>query len=212
MENINLEEHLGETCKLDGALSPLRYPGGKGVLGDFLTDLIRVNNLTGATYYELYSGAAGAALQLLYNRIVSKIVINDADYRIYSFWYSILHNTYQFLQAIDACNLTIEEWYIQKAIYDNAENEDQFSIGFATFYLNRTNRSGILHKSGPIGGFDQTGNYLIDARFKKVILKDRINRIVHWSKKISVYNLTAESFLENIEEIEKNNNNRFFSI
>ncbi len=75
---------------LNVSYSPLRYPGGKSCLSYFLAELIDLNKVKGGTYYELYAGGAGAALSLLFNDIVSKIVINDADYRIYAFWHSIL--------------------------------------------------------------------------------------------------------------------------
>lgn len=178
--------------------SPLRYPGGKGLLGDFLTDVITINNLRGGVYYELYAGGAGAALRLLFNRTVKKIVINDADYRIYSFWYSILYETKNFISLIDKCVLSIEEWKKYKYIYDNASNEKITDVAFATFYLNRTNRSGILHKAGPIGGMDQKGNYLIDARFNREDLKSRIRSIATRAESIELYNSTTESFLKNL--------------
>lgn len=178
--------------------SPLRYPGGKGLLGDFLTDVITINNLRGGIYYELYAGGAGAALRLLFNRTVKKIVINDADYRIYSFWYSILYHTKNFISLLDTCILSIEEWKKYKSIYDNALNEKITDVGFATFYLNRTNRSGILHKAGPIGGMDQKGNYLINARFNKEDLKNRIRYIATKANSIELYNYTTESFLKNL--------------
>ncbi|WP_026308501.1 DNA adenine methylase [Spirosoma spitsbergense] len=191
-------------------LSPLRYPGGKSVLGKFLADVILVNNLQGGTYYELYCGGAGAALYLLDNRIVNNIVINDADYRIYAFWRSVLNNTDQFIQQIETCVLTVPEWRYYKAIYDNATpNSDTFEVGYATFYLNRTSRSGILHNSGPIGGYQQVGNYLIDARFYKQTLISRIAAIAERVNSIQIHNDSAENFIQQFAQLE-NNNNAFF--
>ncbi len=176
-------------------LSPLRYPGGKAILSNFLEDLIILNNLKGCVYYELYAGGAGAALNLLFNNVVQKIVINDADYRIYSFWYSILNNSQNFLKLIDKTPVNLEEWYNQKEIYENAEKESILKVGFATFYLNRTNRSGIIHNAGPIGGLKQTGNYSIDVRFNKENLKQRIKNIVNNSNRIELHNLKTEDFI-----------------
>ncbi|MPR36514.1 DNA adenine methylase [Salmonirosea aquatica] len=192
-------------------LSPLRYPGGKSALGKFLADVILANDLQGGTYYELYCGGAGAALYLLDNRIVNQIVINDADYRIYAFWHSILNKTDQFIQQIENCALTIPEWKHYKDIYDNATpTSNIFEIGFATFYLNRTSRSGILHKSGPIGGYQQVGNYLIDARFYKNTLINRIAAIAELESAIQIHNETAESFIQDFSQLTDYNSAFFY--
>ena len=108
---------------------------------------------------------AGLALSLLYNNLVSDIIINDSDRSIFAFWYSILMYNKKFCQKILDIDVTLEEWYKQKEIYNNPESKI-FDLGFATFFLNRTNRSGII-KGGPIGGINQNGKYLIDCRFNK---------------------------------------------
>lgn len=180
-------------------LSPLRYPGGKGILGSFLEKIITINGLRGGVYYELYCGGAGAALHLLSKNTVERVVINDADYRIFAFWFSILNHTGPFLNMIEQCAINVNEWYRHKAIYENAENENILDVGFATFFLNRTNRSGVLHNSGPIGGFNQNGNYLIDVRFNKQNLKQRICDIANLAHRITLSNLAAEDLLENPE-------------
>ena len=192
-------------------MSPLRYPGGKSALGKFLADVILANDLQGGNYYELYCGGAGAALYLLDNHIVSNIVINDADYRIYAFWHSILNKTDQFIQQIDNCTLTIPEWKYYKDIYDNTTADSNiFEVGFATFYLNRTSRSGILHNSGPIGGYQQVGNYLIDARFYKQTLIRRIATIAERESAIQIHNDSAESFIHQFAQLNENSNAFFY--
>ncbi len=190
-------------------LSPLRYPGGKSLLTNFLSELIELNGAKGGTYYELYAGGAGAALNLLFGDIVNEIVINDADYRIYSFWHSIINQTKKFLKAIDECDVNIDEWNYQKEIYANAKNENTFDVGFATFFLNRTNRSGIIHNAGPIGGLKQTGNYLIDVRFNKDGLKKRIEAIASKKERIKLYNLKTENFVQDTS-LYKNTKKSFF--
>lgn len=166
------------------------------MLTNFLSELIELNGAKGGTYYELYAGGAGAAINLLFSNVVGKVVINDADYRIYSFWHSILNHTKKFLNAIDNCEISIDEWNRQKQIYGNAEREHQFDVGFATFFLNRTNRSGIIHNAGPIGGLKQTGNYLIDVRFNKETLKARIAAIAAQKARLELYNFETEAFLQ----------------
>ena len=67
-------------------LSPLRYPGGKSKLADFIGLTIQNLNMPNCTYIEPFAGGAGVALSLLLNGIVERIVINDLDKAIYSFW------------------------------------------------------------------------------------------------------------------------------
>jgi len=168
-------------------ISPLRYPGGKGSLYSTLKSFVRANDLTQGTYVEPYAGGAGAALALLVTGQVQRIVINDLDPAVFAFWSAVVAEPARFSERITKAALTVKEWSRQKEVYlDNSA--DQFEIGFATFYLNRTNRSGVLN-GGPIGGMDQTGNYKIDARFNKEALTERIRVIGLHSHRINVTNI-----------------------
>lgn len=189
--------------------SPLRYPGGKACLTQFITDLARRNELVGGRYVELYAGGAGAALNLLYNNVFQEIHINDYDYNIYSFWYAILNQTDAFIELLEKTPITIEEWHRQKEIFTEGRNNDQLSLGFATFFLNRTNRSGIIFKAGPIGGYEQTGNYLIDVRFNKVNLIQRIRKIQQFADRIHLTNEDAIEIIENIADVVPDVENTF---
>lgn len=193
--------------------SPLRYPGGKAVLADFLIDVLKHNDLYGKCIYsEPFAGGAGAAITLLKKGVVSKIYINDYDYRITAFWNSILKNTDEFIEKICDTPITIGEWANQRCIYDEASriNYSMFDVGFATFYLNRCNRSGILPKAGPIGGRSQNGKYKINSRFKKNVLIDRIKSISKLKDRIKVYNLEAMDFIE--KQIIKDKGNETFFV
>ena len=141
--------------------SPLRYPGGKSKISTFLEDLILLNNLENGTIYELYAGGAGASLNLLFSGVCKNIVLNDLDYRIYSFWRSILQETTEFNRLVENTAINIEEYNRQKHIYTEYENYNYLEVGFSTFYLNRCNRSGIL-SAGPIGGKNQNGSNKYD--------------------------------------------------
>src|SRR5690625_3221129 len=147
--------------------SPLRYPGGKACLTQFITDLAVANGRKGGTYVELYAGGAGAALNMLFKGTFNHIHINDLDYSIYAVWYCILYDTDNFIKLIESTPITIDEWHRQKKIHKCGKAVGTLALGFATFFLNRTNRSGIIFKAGPIGGQSQTGNYLLDVRFNK---------------------------------------------
>lgn len=179
-------------------LSPLRYPGGKAKVADFVQCLIKENALLDGTYVEPYVGGGSVALSLLFNEYVSDIHINDKDISIYAFWYSALNNVDALCKMIKDTPLNVETWFKQKEIQSNKENSDLLELGFSTFFLNRTNRSGIL-KAGVIGGYDQTGNYKIDARFNKEDLIKRIQRIADYADRIHLTNEDAVSLVQRLK-------------
>lgn len=167
-------------------LSPLRYPGGKAFLAPEFKDIIEQAGLRKPIYVEPYTGGAGAALTLLFLGKVSSIVINDLDYNIYAFWKSVKDYPYKFSRKILSTPVTISEWKKQKLIFNN-KKASLFSRGFATFFLNRTNVSGVLN-AWPIGGIEQRGNYKITARYNKRALAARVRRIGEYKKCITVLN------------------------
>lgn len=175
-------------------LTPLRYPGGKARLGSWIANLLRYNNICDGTYVEAYAGGAGAAIYLLINDYVSDIIINDIDSAIYSFWHSILNNTSDFIELVESTSLNVDVWESQREIYKNKSTSDKLSLGFATFFLNRTNRSGIL-KAGLIGGKKQAGSYKMDARFNKAALIDRIKKISAYRDRIRIFSQDADEFI-----------------
>lgn len=178
--------------------SPLRYPGGKACLTPFITELAERNELVGGRYVELYAGGAGAALNLLYNNTFAQIHINDYDFSIFSFWHAVLNQTEEFIKLIEDTPITLAEWHRQKEIFDLGRDNEILDLGFATFFLNRTNRSGIIFKAGPIGGFEQTGNYLIDVRFNKKNLIERIEKIGNYADRINLTNEDATEIIRNL--------------
>ncbi|MBI2496772.1 MAG: DNA adenine methylase [Opitutae bacterium] len=177
------------------ANSPLRYPGGKAVLSDFLGAAIEANGIYDCTYVEAYAGGAGAAINLLLAGKVTRIILNDADRCVWSFWRAILNRTQDFVQLIRDTPITVEEWRRQRAIY-LAQPRRIVELGFAAFYLNRCNRSGIMTNGGVIGGLEQTGEWKIDARYNRDELIARIERIAKLRDKIEVCQLDAITFLK----------------
>lgn len=174
--------------------SPLRYPGGKGKMLGVVKKIINDNNLAGSVYIEPFAGGCNLALNLLFEGLVEEIRLNDYDLAIYAVWYAILNHNNEFIQLIIDTPVSVDEWYRQKGIYQE-ETENLLKLGFATFYLNRTNRSGII-TACPIGGFDQTGDYSIDCRFNKENLIARIRKIYEYRKKIKIYNYDAIEFFK----------------
>lgn len=181
--------------------TPLRYPGGKSIMTAFFEELIRLNSLKKVIYCEPYAGGAGAAINLLLNDSVDEIRINDASIGIYSFWNALLTEGQRFLERVMEVNVNLKEWQLQRSIF-NAASIPSFELGFATFFLSRTNRSGIL-AAGPIGGQDkgaqQNAKYKIDCRFNKIDLTERLKKIIDNSERISISNLDALCFLKKVK-------------
>jgi DNA adenine methylase len=178
-------------------LSPLRYPGGKRKLAEFMTDVVILNNIQDGVYIEPFAGGASIALHLLFRNYVRQIHINDIDRSVYSVWYAILNHTEEFCKNIYETQVDINTWEKQKKIQKNKENVDLLELGFSTFFLNRTNRSGIIN-GGIIGGKNQNGKWKIDERFNKNDLILRIKEIAYHRDKMFIYCQDAKLFLKNI--------------
>ena len=174
--------------------SPLRYPGGKSRLAPFVKALIEVNHLSDGSYVEPYAGGSGIALELLLQEYVSKVYINDISRPIWAFWKSVLTETEALIRLIRTKRVSVSNWDRQKKVLNHPEDFSELELGFAAFFLNRTNRSGIFN-GGIIGGRDQMGPWKIDARFNKLELIYRIECIAKMSSRIEFTNLDARQFL-----------------
>lgn len=180
--------------------TPLRYPGGKGKLSYYIKSLITENSLNDGVYIEPYAGGAGVALELLMQEYVRYIHINDIDFAIYSFWNSIINDTDNFCKLVNDTPVNIEIWEKQRNILLNTDEHSMLSVGFAAFFLNRTNRSGIL-KAGVIGGKKQSGDWKLDVRFNKPDLLKRIEKISNYSSRIHLHNLDTLDLLDSLTNI-----------
>lgn len=165
--------------------TPLRYPGGKGKLADYVKDILAANELLDGHYVEPFAGGAGIALELLLHEYVRRIHINDICQPIYAFWKSVLDHTDELCRMISDAKLSVENWDLQKAVLSHPNNHSELELGFATFFLNRTNRSGILN-AGIIGGRNQTGPWKIDARYNSAELSGRIQAIARLRSRIEL--------------------------
>ncbi|MDT2805276.1 DNA adenine methylase [Vagococcus lutrae] len=180
--------------------SPLRYPGGKTQLAKFVANLIEINDIKDATYIEPFAGGSGVSLQLLLENKVNHIVINDYDKSIYSVWNAIINHTDRFIELIEKTPVTLDEWHKQKDIHlNNRTYMNSLEGGFATFFLNRTNVSGII-SGGPIGGQKQTGKYKIDCRFNKKTSINKIKAIAERREDITLFRKDANKLVDIIQE------------
>lgn len=183
-------------------VSPLRYPGGKACLSPILSQLIKDNELRQSVYAEPFAGGCGLALTLLMGSHVGEIHINDIDPAIWSFWHSVLNETEEFIERMHSTTIDVQEWRLQREVYLAKDINDLLGLGFATFFLNRVNRSGIIKDAGVIGGLKQEGPYKMDCRYNKADLERKIRRISKYKKRIYLSNLDAIDFL--------NSNDSFF--
>lgn len=182
--------------------SPLRYPGGKSKLASFIAKICIDNNISD-TYIEPYAGGASVALDLLMNNVVEKIHINDADRSIYAFWYCLVNHPEVLMQVIQDTTVDMDTWEFQREVQKRKNNCDILDLAVSTFFLNRTNRSGIL-KAGVIGGNDQSGNYKIGCRFNKINLLKRIELIASKRDKITITNLDAVELIKQLDNEREN--------
>lgn len=188
--------------------SPLRYPGGKRRLSSFLIQLLEHNELEHVHYVEPFAGGGSLALALLLGEHASIIHINDLSRPIYAFWHSVLNDSDELCRRIQAVDITMTEWHHQRSVYDRRDEAELIDLGFATFFLNRTNRSGIIG-GGVIGGKCQSGKWALDARFTKKTLIERIRRIKRYSGRIRLYNEDGGEFTKNMRK-ELDDNSFFF--
>lgn len=177
--------------------TPLRYPGGKARLAPYVKKLLSDNKLRDANYVEPFCGGAGLALNILASYAVSDIYLNDLDRAVFAFWKTVTDDNEWFCNKLQGVQCTIDTWFIQRDIWRNKATADLKELGFATFFLNRTNRSGIL-AGGVIGGKSQNGTWKIDARFNKADLLSRVKAVGRFSSRINVTNLEAKVFLRTV--------------
>jgi DNA adenine methylase len=182
---------------MSGYFSPLRYPGGKTKLAEYVKALFRHNRLMGGHYVEPYAGGASIALSLVLEEFVERVHINDLDRSVWAFWAAVLDDCDALCSKIETTQVTMDTWAEQREVQKNKESVSTLDLGFSTFFLNRTNRSGIL-TAGVIGGKNQNGNFKIDARFNRDDLIKRIRLISEHRSQINLYNLDAVKLLDNV--------------
>lgn len=193
------EHRLSNRC-----LSPLRYPGGKAKITQFIANVLDTNKITG-TYIEPFAGGAGVALNLLYAGKVNSIIINDLDDGVYSFWKTATSEPDYLTNEIKKVPFSYGEsnnpevlssyWKAIKKRYETNRYRDTRLKAFDFLMLNRMNVSGIIN-AGPIGGITQENSYDISARFNKQTLIERLELLYAHSDKIRVTSFEASHFLD----------------
>jgi DNA adenine methylase len=175
--------------------SPLRYPGGKGKVANYIKLVMLENGLVGSHYVEPYAGGASVALSLLFEEYASHVHINDLNKSVHAFWSAVLNQTDELCERIETTRVSVSEWRRQKAVQDLPDPEE-LDLAFSTFFLNRTSRSGIIG-GGMIGGHKQTGTWKLDARYNRTELVRRIRKIARFRSRITLSRIDAAQYLRN---------------
>ena len=178
-------------------VSPLRYPGGKSQLTNFMKSIFALNNLNGGHYVELYAGGASLGLHLLFGGHADHIHINDLNSSVFAFWNSVINDTENLCRRIRDTPVDMDHWRLQRAVQENPTQFSTLELGFSTFFLNRTNRSGII-MGGVIGGKEQNGDWLLDVRYNKTKLIERIEKIAENKDHITLHNRDALELLQEL--------------
>ncbi len=176
--------------------SLLRYPGGKSAMAGILSQIRKLNGLGDHSIVEPFAGGAGASLTLLYLEETPEVYINDADPAIHDFWWAVINRPKSFADMISKSRVSMAEWRRQRDVYRDRGRVSHLRRGFSAFYLNRCNRSGIIMNGGPIGGVEQKGIWKLNARFNKVELRRRCEKMSEYRSRIHVSGRDGIEFIE----------------
>lgn len=155
-------------------------------MANLLSQIRKLNALGNRTIAEPFAGGAGASLSLLFLEESPEIHINDADSAISDFWWALIHRSESFADMVSNARLDMAEWRHQRDVYRSRTRISRLRRGFAVFYLNRCNRSGIIMNGGPIGGIQQKGKWKLDARFNKSELVRRCLKIAEYRDRVHI--------------------------
>ena len=180
------KRHTDEQLKSDlqGRLSPLRYPGGKGKI---LKQLVPHFPEHIGTMIEPFAGGAAASLAMLFAGRAERIILNDLDSGVYAFWTSVLEYTEKLLNAVCDIQGTREEFLRAKRTLDRPVEHSTVELAAAFLTANQLAFSGIT-KAGIAGDYKRRWNY------KKVT--DRIRRIAAYKERITVMHMDALQVIE----------------
>jgi len=134
-------------------------------------------------------------MRLLGSGAAGVVHINDCDPLVHAFWSAVVADADRFIERIWSVPLTVDEWRRQRFVQQHSAEFSPFDVGFAAFFLNRCSRSGLITRSGPIGGYAQGGPWRVDARFNRAELSKRVAFVGEHRGRIHVYGLDAVDFL-----------------
>lgn len=181
-------------------VSPLRYPGAKRWMSDYISRSIDRNNLLPALFVEPCAGGASVALAQLAAGLVEKVVLNDRDPLIAAFWRTLFFDTDWLVDKVSNSEVTLAEWCRLKAQQPTTVR----GLAWKCLFLNRTSFSGVLtDRAGPVGGKKQASEFKIGCRFNKETLIRRIRGVAIYRKRVAhVWNLPWKSAIARVTQMQ----------
>ena len=151
-----------------------RYPGGKTKLAKSI--VAEVVSQSPHTFVDVFAGGGSVFVEVMNQFPQAKIIINDLDEYIYAFWEALIEKRGQ-----DIICMLYEKGKPNVAMFIELREilqrpMDIVTKAFVALFFNRTTFSGIF-RSGPIGGYEQKGNYKIDVRYNIQTLERRITEL-----------------------------------
>lgn len=190
--------------KLNKRLSPLRYPGGKSKIADYI--LGHLDTEKRDLLCSPFTGGGSVEFALLHAGIVKQLKLNDYDFGIYSLFQLIKTFPGALIIEIKKRKPTHEDYIRSQAIIkSDYANCDMFEAAWSLLLVNRLAFSGI-YKANPLGGIRGDVDTML-SRWNPVDLCKRISTIHSMADRFSVHNVDA---LEFIEEQYWNDNSTLF--
>lgn len=177
--------------KLKKRLSPLRYPGGKSKLIDYLYSKLSQEQLD--TFVEVFAGGASLGLALMDAGIVKQLILNDKDPAVYALWKTILECPQELTERLQSIIPTHRDLSNAKALLAHSEAPTS-ELAWAFLLANRLSFSGIV-KANPLGGKNGSQEALT-ARWNPEAIEERILHIYSMRDRIGIHNMDACEFLE----------------
>lgn len=182
-------------------LSPLRYPGGKARMADWLIDALDAawSPMTLEVWLEPFGGGAGAGLTALHRGAVESLWVVEANPAMAAFWSRVADDGEDFAREVGTLEPSLEDFYAARSLVAEA-TADRDALATAAFIVNRCSRSGMVNPAvGPIGGRSQT-RYRVTDRFNGPELAARIRRIAGFGDRLQVFAGDGISFLEQLPD------------
>lgn len=172
-------------------LSPLRYPGGKSKLIDYLYSILSHDQLD--TFVEVFAGGASLGLALLDAGIIKRLILNDKDPGVYALWKTITECPQKLTGRLQSAVPTHRDLSDAKALLALQEAPTA-ELAWSFLLANRLSFSGIV-KANPLGGKNGSREALT-ARWNPKALSARISHIYSMRDRIELHNMDACEFLE----------------
>lgn len=169
-------------------LSPLRYPGGKSKLIDFLLEKFREQQMD--TFVEPFAGGASVGLAMLDAGLTKKLILNDLDFGVYAFWKCVCESPQLLLERLKGPAPTRKDFFDARAVLLEGNPPIISELAWAQLVCNRLSFSGIT-MANPLG--EKTG---LLARWNPETLAKRIMHVHSMADRIQVLHVDANKVIE----------------